>query len=270
VDEPVDGRPAPKVPGLRGGFLRAAAIPLAAPGILLRRLAWKMDQSPIHGPALSGRKHVAWTRPFDLAVVKGARQAVGATVNDVLMASVSAAFSHYLEDHGDPAPSRFLVSMPVNVRTPGEPFLCDNHFAPVPLELPAGPGARARRILDVKAAMDRMKNSAVPLAIFGLQRAALALLPQTLSKGLIDFLASKCTAVVTNVAGPGGEVTLAGSRVRSMIFWVPQRASIGIGISILSFAGRVQVGIIADEALVPDLSALVRAFEEEFESLRSL
>jgi len=270
VDEPIDGMAPAKVPPGRGGFLRAAAVPLAAPGILLRRLAWHPDHSPMHGPALSGHKHVAWTRPMDLEVVKRVRQAIGATVNDVLMASVSAAFSHYLEDHGDPPPSRFLVSMPMNVRTPGAPLLCDNHFAPVPLELPAGPGVRARRILEVKARMDRVKRSAVPRAIYGLQRAALALLPDRMSRGLIDFLANKCTAVVTNVTGPRGEVILAGSRVRSMIFWVPQRARIGIGVSILSFSGRVQVGIIADEALVPDPSALVRAFEAEFDSLSSL
>ncbi len=54
------------------------------------------------------------------------------------------------------------------------------------------------------------------------------------------------------------------------MFWVPQRANIGVGISILSYAGKVQVGIIADSELVPDAGDLVTAFEKEFEALRAV
>jgi hypothetical protein len=43
-----------------------------------------------------------------------------------------------------------------------------------------------------------------------------------------------------------------------------------VGISILSFAGKVQLGVITDEALVPDPAALIQAFEDEFEALRLL
>jgi hypothetical protein len=90
------------------------------------------------------------------------------------------------------------------------------------------------------------------------------------SRGLIDFLANKCTAVVTNIVGPCQDIALEGRRVRSILFWVPQRARIGVGISILSFAGKVQLGVITDDALVPNPAALIQAFEEEFEALKSL
>ena len=118
--------------------------------------------------------------------------------------------------------------------------------------------------------MDEMKRSSVPVVVYEIQRVLLALLPEVLSRGLIDFLANKCTAVVTNITGPAHDIALAGRRVRSILFWVPQRARIGVGISILSFAGKVQLGVIADEALVPDPASLVQAFEEEFDALRSL
>jgi len=260
----------PSGEGWLGQILRAAAIPLSAPGILLRRLTWFPDRNHMHGPALSGNKRVAWTTPLDLEVVKKAKHRIGATVNDVLMASVSGAFSQYLARRGGAAPSRFLISMPVNVRHPGESLRCENHFAPVPLELPAGPCALSQRILAVKTKMDQVKRSAVPMVIFELQRALLAFLPRALSQGLIDFLANKCTAVVTNINGPCRDISLEGRRVRSILFWVPQRAKIGVGISILSFAGKVQLGVITDEALVPDPAALIQAFEEEFEALRLL
>ena len=261
--------PAPE-PALLERLLRTAAMPLSAPGILLRRLTWLPDRSDLHGPVLSGRKRVAWTQPLDLAVIKKAKGLIGATVNDVLMASVSGAFSAYLGHGGDDPPARFLISMPVNVRTPGLPPACDNQFAPVPLELPAGSFDHGARILAVKRKLDELKASVVPQVIYELQRALMTFLPGQVSRGLIDFLANKCTAVVTNVQGPAQELTLEGRRLRSFLFWVPQRARIGLGISILSFSGKVQVGVIADEALLLDPAVLVRAFEAEFEALKAL
>lgn len=259
-------------PGTRllGSLLRAVLIPLSAPGILLRRLTWRPDRSRLHGPELSGRKRVAWTTPLDLDVIKQAKNHFGATVNDVLMAAVSGAFSIYLERHGGIPPDRFRVSMPVNVRLPGTPLRLENHFAAVPLELPAGAGPFQDRIKAVKAKMDELKHSVAPLVVYRIQRTLLAFLPKAVSRGLIDFLANKCTAVVTNVPGPPGDLLLEGRKLRSMLFWVPQRARIGIGISILSFAGKVQVGIMADEVLMLDPADLVEAFEEEFEALRKL
>ena len=259
-------------PGARllGKTLRAVMIPLSAPGILIRRLTWIPDRSHLHGPHLSGRKRVAWTEPLDLEVLKKAKNRLGATVNDVLMTSVSGAFSMYLERHGDVSPKRFRISMPVNVRHPGKALRCENHFAAVPLELPAGSGPLQPRIEAVKAHMDGLKRSVAPLVVYGIQRLLLSLLPKAVSRGLIDFLANKCTAVVTNVPGPPTEIAIEGRKVRSILFWVPQRARIGIGISILSFAGKVQVGGMADEALMPDPATLVRAFEDEFDALRAL
>lgn len=249
---------------------RAVAIPLSAPGVLLKRLTWFPDRSHLHGPELTGTKRVAWTEPLDLAVVKKAKDLVGATVNDVLMAAVTGAFSTYLARVGGGSPRRFLISMPVNVRNPGKPLRCENQFAPVPIDLPAGAPLLSQRILSVKRRLDHLKRSTTPLVVYGIQQVLLACMPKAVSRGLIDFLANKCTAVVTNVAGPAGDIALEGRKVRSILFWVPQRAQIGIGISILSFAGKVQVGVIADEALLPDPTHLVEAFEAEFQRLKEL
>ena len=151
-----------------------------------------------------------------------------------------------------------------------EPLELENRFAAVPLEIPAGDMSLEARIHAMKLRMDELKRSVAPLAVYGIQKALLALLPEVVSRALIDFLANKCTAVVTNVPGPPGDLSLAGRRVRGLLFWVPQRANIGVGISILSFAGKVQVGVMTDAHLLSDPAELVRAFEAEFEALRLL
>jgi len=261
-------RPSAGAPGR--GLLKAILIPLAAPGILIKRLLWWPDRHALHGPAVSGKKVVAWTAPLDLAVVKAAKNRLGATVNDVLMASVSGAVSRYLARHAGQSITQFRISMPVNVRRPDAPLRLENRFAAVPLTLPAGISDLGTRVTAVKARMDELKRSVAPIVVYGIQVTLLTVLPHGVSRWLIDFLANKCTAVVTNMPGPQRLVTLAGRQVRGMMFWVPQRADIGVGISVLSFAGKVQVGVIADARLLPDAGLLVEAFEEEFAALRAL
>ena len=60
---------------------------------------------------------------------------------------------------------------------------------------------------------------------------------------------------------------MCGQRISEMYFWVPQSGSMGIGISILSYAGQVFFGIIADESLIDDPQAVVDRFAPEFERL---
>lgn len=51
------------------------------------------------------------------------------------------------------------------------------------------------------------------------------------------------------------------------MFWVPQNGSIGVGISILSYNGRVHFGLIADAKRIPDPQAVIDRFAPEFEKL---
>jgi WS/DGAT/MGAT family acyltransferase len=265
---PGGGAPRARHPVQALGF--ALRFPFAAAGVLLQRMLWRPDRHPLHGPPLGGIKRVAWTAPLDLQLVKKVKNHLGATVNDVLMAAVTGGLSRYIEDKTGTPIATIRVSMPVNVRPPSEPLTMRNKFAAVPLTLPAGIREVRERVLAMKRCMDQLKQSIDPIVVYGIVNLLLQTLPQGVSRGLIDFLANKCTAVVTNVPGPQRDLRLAGSRLRSLIFWVPQRADIGVGISILSFSGKVQIGVLADTRLLPEPAELIRAFEEEFAALQKL
>jgi hypothetical protein len=94
--------------------------------------------------------------------------------------------------------------------------------------------------------------------------------PPALQKPVLELLSEKATAVLTNVPGPQQPLYLAGGRVRDMMFWVPQSGTIGMGISILSYDGRVFFGLITDQRCVPDPSRIVRYFRPELEKLLHL
>jgi hypothetical protein len=52
-----------------------------------------------------------------------------------------------------------------------------------------------------------------------------------------------------------------------MMFWVPTPAKLGLGVSIISYAGEVSIGVGTDAGLVPDPGEIVNAFVEEFRAL---
>ena len=84
---------------------------------------------------------------------------------------------------------------------------------------------------------------------------------------VFDLLLSRATVVMTNVPGPQQPLYLAGSEIKQVMVWVPQPGDIGMGVSILSFNGNVQFGLLADAALVPDPHAIVARFKPEFDQL---
>ena len=60
------------------------------------------------------------------------------------------------------------------------------------------------------------------------------------------------TAVMTNVPGPPEPVYVAGTPVRTVLFWAPTSGHMGMSVSIFSYRGEVTVGLMVDAALVPD------------------
>jgi hypothetical protein len=91
--------------------------------------------------------------------------------------------------------------------------------------------------------------------------------PAAVQEVALELFSRKATAVATNVPGPQQPLYMAGCALREMMFWVPQTGSIGVGMSIMSYNGRVHFGLIADAKLIPDPDAVIRRFGPEFDKL---
>ena len=141
-----------------------------------------------------------------------------------------------------------------------------NHFGIVAIELPVGLESPLSRVYEVHRRMEALKNSYEPPVTLALI-AALGYAPELVQDWLLDFLVGRATAVMTNVPGPQRPRYLAGARIKQAMFWVPQAGDIAMGVSILSFDGKVQFGLMTDAAVVPDPGAIVARFGPEFEKL---
>ena len=212
-------------------------------------------------------KRVAWADPIPLDEVKAVCKALGGSVNDVLLSCAAGALRRYLVDRGEnPAGAEIRAMVPVNLRRPGTGEDLGNRFGLVPLLLPAGIGNPIARVNEVHDRMEELKGSFTPIVALGLL-GFMGMAPKMIKEEILAMMASKASAVMTNVPGPTIPLYFAGAQIAQQIFWVPQSGDIGMGVSIYSYNGGVTLGVITDAGLVPDPQTLVDYFKPEFENL---
>jgi len=213
------------------------------------------------------RKGVAWARPLPLDELKAIGRAHGASINDVVMTTVAAALSRYLRDMGDDVAGQTIRALvPVNLRPLERACDLGNEFGLVFVELPLGIDDPVARLAAVHAGMRALKKSVQPALALGLI-AAMGSGPRLLQEALLAILARNASAVLTNVPGPPKPLYLAGARIDDLMFWVPQSGDIGLGLSVISYNGGVQFGVIADRGFCPDPARIAAHFADAFEDL---
>ena len=159
--------------------------------------------------------------------------------------------------------------IPVNLRPMEEAWKLGNRFGLVPLVLPIGMANPIERVYEVRKRMNALKGSTQPILAFAMLAVAGRIIKPA-QNALLNLFGRKTTAVMTNVPGPKEQLTLCGSRVTQCMFWVPQSGDIGLGVSILSYGGGVQFGVITDTTLCPEPQQIIDAFAPEFDQLSLL
>jgi diacylglycerol O-acyltransferase / wax synthase len=231
-------------------------------------LALMPDDSPtlLKGKPV-GRKVVAWSEPMPLEVVKAIGKGLSCTVNDVLLACAAGAIGGWLAAQGqDPAGKEIRAMVPVNLRPLDKAWQLGNRFGLAPLVLPVGIANPIERVYAVHQRMSEMKGSYQPLLAFAVLSVS-GLFIKPVQDMILGLFAKKATAVMTNVPGPAVPLKFCGSTLRQTMFWVPASGDIGVGVSILSYGGGVQFGLITDEKLCPEPQEIIDRFEPEFDKL---
>lgn len=215
----------------------------------------------------TGVKRAAWSPRLPLDQVKAVAGVLQCSVNDVLMSCVCGALRDYLTTQGDdPDGLELRVLVPVNLRPENKTDSLGNYFGMVALLLPLGMENPVKRAYEIQQRMLALKHSSQAPVVLGLLTAA-GMVPKALQQQVLDLLASRATAVLTNVPGPQQALYLAGARLSEIVFWVPQSGNIGMGISIMSYDGGVQFGVTIDRKLVRDPENITNRFAAQFEQL---
>lgn len=220
---------------------------------------------------LSGSRRAAWVEPLALEEVRTLSHLLGCTINDVLVATLAGAMGRYLDSQGDRTDGLTIrATVPVNLRVEdGASPELGNRFGLVFVDLPVGIRHPIERLDCVHASMLALKGSSQALVTLGLLT-LVGSLPAALEEPAVELFSAKASLVASNLRGPSEHLLLGGVPISQLLFWVPQAGSIGVGVSMLTYGGEVQFGVLADRQLIPEPGELVALIESEFERLMLL
>jgi WS/DGAT/MGAT family acyltransferase len=220
---------------------------------------------------LSGTRRLAWSKPIPLDEVKRIGRSIGATVNDTLMSAMTGALRQWLLEHDEPVDDFDLRAMvPINLRPIHSIEEMDddlgNRFGLVILDLPVSHSDVRSRLETLKRNMDALKESPMAFVALGILN-VVGKTPAVIEHIVTNIFARKTSLVCTNVPGPSDTLYLAGKELTDVVFWVPHPAKLGLGVSILSYAGDIRVSVRTDVAVIDDPTEFVRMFEDELSAL---
>lgn len=246
----------------------AARLGASASRSLAKLLLIGPDRRTVLRGTCSASKRAAWTANIALDDVKAVGRLMGGTVNDVLLSAVTGALRRYIDAHRQhTAGLNVRAIVPVNLRPPDDPDLFGNRFGLVFLSLPVGVKDPIKRLMILHRRMEEIKNS--PEAVVALNILnVIGLSPIQIERLIIAIFGMKGTAVMTNVPGPRQPLYFAGGKIEQLMFWVPTPGNLGLGVSIISYAGQVMLGVATDAGLIPEPQDLIDAFQDELEALK--
>ena len=212
--------------------------------------------TPLNVPIGPHRRYT-WV-DSEVARFKAIKNALGGTLNDVVLAAVALALGRFLRRRGIDTDDLVLKAMvPVSVRADAERGALGNRVAAMWAPLPVG-------VEDPEAVLDEVAD-----AMRGLKESGQAVGAQALTS-LADFApptimsqAARLQArqrffnvVVTNVPGPQVTLYLLGRPMRALYPVVPLARHQALGIAIMSYDGRLGFGLLGDYDALPDLEDL--------------
>ena len=224
--------------------------------------------------ACSGDRKLVWNT-FNFAEARAIRGALGGTVNDVVLTTLSGAVSRYAQSHNLSVAGRNLrVMVPVSMRQEDQRTALGNVVSMLPVEIPLDIQDAVERFKYVNAKTAAMKGGKVAEGL-NLGSALMGILPAPV-QALMGALAPSnlplpvYNIVSTNVPGPQVPLYAMGHRMTAYYPYVPVGYAVGCGCAIMSYDQHLYFGLTADTNAMPDVEKLREYLYESFYELRKI
>jgi diacylglycerol O-acyltransferase len=248
-----------------GGNLPSAELSRLLPEItaFTERLRFNV---PYRGP-----QKFAWA-DISLPDVKAIRHTFGTSVNDVILALVTATIRRYSDLHGDRVKGRlFRMMVPVNLRGNDSPGELGNRISLVPVTIPLDI-RNPRKLLAAVHKRTEFLKSVHAAELVSLTGGLIGMFPTAL-QAAVGPIASQLpitpfNLVCTNVPGPQHPLYLLGHKMLRCYPYVPVGGEMALNCAILSYDGRLYFGFSGDVHAAPDLRRLEGLLKQSFVELR--
>ena len=218
-----------------------------------------------------GPQKVAWG-DIPLEDVKAIRQTCGASVNDVILALITATIRRYQELHGERVKGRLLRMMvPVSLRGSDSVGELGNRISLVPVTIPLDIRNPRRLLVAVHKRTEFLKRSHAA-ELVSLAGGLIGMFPTAIQAVAGQMLSqlpiTPFNLVCTNVPGPQYPLYLLGHKMLRWYPYVPVGGEMAVNCAILSYDGTVYFGFSGDVHAAPDLRRLEAFLKLSFEELR--
>lgn len=201
---------------------------------------------------------------------KAVKNALGGTVNDVVLAAVAGALHRLLRHRGETVRGDTLRAMvPISVRPAGERPEGGNRLSTFFVDLPVGDLPARRRLEIIRQTTRDLKESHRAVGAEFLMNIG------TWAPPTIHATAARLAArtrffnlVVSNVPGPQVPIYVAGARLLAAYPIMPLAETVGLSVACTSLAGTMAFGLVGDWDTMPDLDVLADALRRSIADLR--
>ena len=241
---------------LRADYGTVTDRPPALPPVTAPRTPWNRP--------ISGHRRFAHTS-IPLEDAREIRRQVGCTFNDVVMALCSGALRRYLLRH-DALPAEPLIAMvPVSVRSKGDGDTYRNRVSALLADLATDLADPMARLDRVRASMTRAKadfdaipaESLMDFTQFAPPAIAARAMRMYSRLRIADRLQPPFNLIISNVPGPSEPLYSAGARLEHFYPVSAVADGQGLNMTVQSYCGRLDFGLVACRNLVPDLWDLI-------------
>jgi diacylglycerol O-acyltransferase len=205
----------------------------------------------------------------DLAEFKAIKNALGGTVNDVVLTVVAGALGRYMRIHGHPTEGVVLKAMvPVSVRADIDRGALGNQVAAMWAPLPVGTTDPVQRLRSISHEMEGIKDSGQAVGAQVLTTLT-GFAPPTIMAQAARLQARQrlFNLVVTNVPGPQMPLYMLGRELEALYPMVPLADNTALGIAIMSYNGQLNFGLTADYDALADVDVLAEELRSAIEEL---
>ena len=254
---------------LRGPRMVAEGLRDAAVGV--GAMAWAgLNPAPAspYNKSIGPHRRFTWVR-VNLADVKAIKNELGGTVNDVVLATIAGALGKHLRRRGQNTDGLELKAMvPVSVRADVERGALGNRVAAMMAPLPVWCQDPVARLDIVREELKGLKSGGQAVGAQVLTQLS-GFAPATVMGQASRVMSRQrfFNLVITNVPGPQIPLYLAGKRMIDTFPMVPLAKNQALGVALLSYAGRINFGLVGDYDLMQDLDEFTEDVRESLAEL---
>ncbi len=205
---------------------------------------------------------------IDVSFLKQASKQLHCTVNDLLVAGLSSAASRYARDHGlDEITAKEVKALvPFDLRSAEEAEFFGNKTGIGLVKLPVQSRSLKEHVLEVRDRMNEIKSGFQPYC--GDKVISLIMkLPYKKQKEEMYNFSKKASLILSNVIGPNKPGTIGGVEVSDIYFFLPNFGTIGIGIGVTNYAGKLRITTFTNKAFPNEAKPISDYITEEFSTL---